>query len=72
MKDQPRTTIGQKCLRSVRSDRPEDGPETGYNLRVFVYCDAAPNLWVWYKDSIIPIMTEWPGEAMIEYSPVVD
>ena len=50
---------------SSRTDLPTKSFTDGNNLRIYVYCNTAPNVYMWYKNA--GSIEGWPGEAMTKF-----
>lgn len=50
---------------SSRTDLPTESFTDGNNLRIYVYCNTTPNLYMWYKNAAS--VENWPGEAMSKF-----
>ena len=50
---------------SSRTDLPTESFTDGNNLRIYVYCNTTPNLYMWYKT--VGNVEMWPGKAMTKF-----
>lgn len=50
---------------SSRIDLPTESFTDGNNLRIYVYCNTAPNVYMWYKNA--DSVESWPGKTMTKF-----